>query len=192
MYPFTGALRVAFHVHTALTLAWGFGVVAVALGAFLERKGRSLVLLYGLVVLNFAAAYPWLRQERLALAYVAVYGAEVVGLVVIVGIWLSRTWGRIPGLTEVSAMLLALSHAVTLFVMANGAWQSHLLGQSFTQAPWALWWLAQGQFLGLYVLLVFVHLWALWGATPPSQRPSGDSPSSSGPLGSSGADSLPS
>lgn len=69
--PYVGLARLAYHAEQALVLGWPAALVAVALVAFLRRRWWLAVPPWAVAVAAVAYAYPWLRLERLGVAYAA-------------------------------------------------------------------------------------------------------------------------
>src|SRR5262249_22622147 len=89
--PFTGALRLLFHVDEGLYLAWHAGIVALALWVFLKRRPWIVAVVWGVAVAALSATYPVTRGQVLLRAYLA---AELVTLAAIVGCFVMWWWRK--------------------------------------------------------------------------------------------------
>ncbi|WP_437590456.1 hypothetical protein [Sorangium sp. So ce1000] len=91
--PFTGWVRAAFHLESALFLGWMAGVAALAVFIFGRRRPWGVLAVYVVAVAVLAAGYPTFRGALLAKAYTA---CELAALCVSVGYLLRWYFGREP------------------------------------------------------------------------------------------------
>ncbi|WP_437767111.1 hypothetical protein WMF27_20895 [Sorangium sp. So ce281] len=122
--PFTGWVRVAFHLESALFVGWMAGVAALAVWIFGRRRPWGVLIAWAVAVAVLAIGYPALRGALLAKVYTA---CELAALCVSVGFLLRWYFGREPaqshhfvgGLIVVAELtMLAGPYRVGIF----GAW----------------------------------------------------------------------
>lgn len=68
--PYPWLARLAFHFEQALMVSWPLALLAGAVVIFLRRSPRPIAGSWGALSVVLALAYPWLRHERLYVAYV--------------------------------------------------------------------------------------------------------------------------
>lgn len=155
--PYFGALRVAFHIHEALTLAslLVLPLVAVALLSP-DRRGAKLLrtlslLVGGVALVHLVTAYPAVRElalpdreEWLRLRYL---GTELVALFAAAAVILgARPTAKVSRISDTVVRCLLVGR---LALLAVGAWGRGLFG-----APYSI---HQAGFVGLYLVLVAVY-----------------------------------
>ena len=148
LVPYVGVARAAFHLEEALFLVWPAGVAMVAIATFWNPRRAWIVgAAWGALVAVLVLGYPWLRQDRLALAYTI---ATVVLAAVSIVVFLRWQRTRVPmGPPETVAMLFIVFLVGTIF------------------GPYAIgrvdegWELGPSLFTGLYIaILVLEVIWA--------------------------------
>lgn len=107
LIPYTGWTRAAWHCEQALFMVWPAGIAALAIATFWSPRRAWIVgAAYGALVAVLVTGYPWLRQDRLATAYLLATAAFAVTSVVAMFFWW-RT--RTPmGPPETVAMLFTV------------------------------------------------------------------------------------
>jgi hypothetical protein len=145
--PFTGWLRAGMRLEIALRVLWRWAVAAALWWTLGSRRGAWACLGVGAAIaLGCAAAYPWLRQERLFTAYAWIhFAASSASLLAVLAQLVSPR--RIPKGAEVPALILASGSAAQTF----GAW--------FAGTPVQDWYLARLGSVIIYAVLSLVLLW---------------------------------
>lgn len=119
--PYEGAARLAYHATQGIVLAWPAALVAVARVAFLRRRWRLVVPVWVVALAGVAWAYPWLRLERLGVAY-AVWSWACCGIVAVIAGWTYRRvdWGP----HHVAPLLLMAGETIAAFAYLDvQAWE---------------------------------------------------------------------
>lgn len=148
--PYTGGARALFHLSQALTLAWPFGVAALAWHLFTRLRPVTWVaVLWVGSALLLARAYPALRGEALADEYRSI---QVVGLAFALSSLLGARPDRFrPGRAHLVSLLLCAGLGAELF-------------GPYLAAPFASWWTAQATWTLTLGSVAFAAAWRrLWG-----------------------------
>ena len=148
-----GVARAAGAVETALFLSWYAGLAALALVVFKGRSWKPVALVWGVVSVALAIAYPWSRGDNLARVYAA---AELVALATGAGTGIEWAWKRErPGPHHASVItLLLLEVAVLMGPMRLGIFSG--------------WDRAQVAYIAAYVAVTCI----VWGASWKRESPS--------------------
>jgi len=152
--PMGGPALVAAHVDTALWLVWPAGLAAVSIAVYLRRKPWLVGVVWLLVSLAIAYAYPTTRGDVLRRCYLA---AELAALCVAagsIGMW-TRLHQSVT-LPRACVLLLVIFDFATVVM---GPW----VGDPFHD-----WHKAQILYSMLYGSLILMQGGALW--TRPSSR----------------------
>ena len=158
--PFTGWVRVASHVESALFLLWMAGLAALALAVYLGRRPWPVAVGWAAAVALLALVFPHARGDELRRLYLA---AELAALVVALGSmvqWLitRREPPRLPH------VIVAILVAVDLAGLVVGPWRWGLF---------AGWNLAQVAYCVMYASMIALQLAVVWlmprGGTGPGE-----------------------
>ncbi|WP_437800190.1 hypothetical protein [Sorangium sp. So ce693] len=148
--PFTGWVRFAFHIESALFVGWMAGVAALAVFIFGRRRPWGVLAVYVVVVAVLAAGYPTFRGELLGKAYLAL---ELAALCTSVGCLLLWFLGRERGKTQ---------HLAAGFIVIA---ETLMLVGPFRMGIFSAWDLARSILIALYISLVPVEGVAIWRRT---------------------------
>lgn len=155
--PYVGLARAVYHVEQAIVLAWPAAIAGVALALFVPpapaaarpraRLVTPLRLVVGVLAIALAAvasAYPWLRQERLGIAYAA-WSWAACAVVLVLAVWSYRMviWG--PHHVSVLMLMAALGLSVTAYLDLEAVrrWDAPLAAYGTALALLVLYYAAQ-------------------------------------------------
>jgi len=162
--PWTGSVRIAFHLHEALFLTWYAGLAALALVVFTKLRPWPVAILWAAVSLALAMTYPITRGEVLRRVYLA---ADLAALAVAVASFASWFRRRRPGQGFTFPQLIAtLVFAIELGALFAGAWRWNVFEN---------WSLSQVAYATLYASCIFLQGAVLWLTPSSSQYPPGSS-----------------
>jgi hypothetical protein len=160
--PYTGGVRIAFHVSQALFLSWSACLAAVALAVLGRRRAWPAFVVWAITLAGLVATYPETRGEVLQRWYLAAeLGALAVGMRYAVG-WLRRVASRdkpalnpAESLAGVCTLILV---AVDVCGVAVGAWR----GNVYTD-----WHLSQVSYAVEYAVLIVLQIGGgIWRTQP--------------------------
>jgi hypothetical protein len=128
--PYTGSVRLAFHLSQALYLLWPAGLAAVALVALGRRRPWLPFVAGAITCAALIATYPKVRGELLQRWYLAIeLGALVVGLRYVLG-WLRRVASRdepeLRAAEIVAGLSVMILVAVDMTGVVVGAWRGNI------------------------------------------------------------------
>ncbi|WP_437600297.1 hypothetical protein WMF28_01885 [Sorangium sp. So ce590] len=149
--PFTGWVRIAFHVESALFVGWMTGVAALAVFIFGRRRPWGVLAIYVVAVGVLAAGYPTFRGELLGKAYLAL---QLAALCVSIGCLLRWFASREPA---------KVHHVATGLIIIT---ELSMLAGPYRYGVFTTWDLAQSMLIALYVTIVPVQGVAIWRRTP--------------------------
>jgi hypothetical protein len=155
--PLAGILRAARHLSDACTLIWGWGLVAVAVAALLPGwlRARWVAIPYALSLLVLVLGYPALRYHPLAVGLFVIQGVKVAALAAVVLVWLRRRPASVaPSRLQGLVLVLAVLHLALTVPMGIMALPLPPHPGAPTPNPFADWYLAQGQFAVMYVVII--------------------------------------
>lgn len=147
--PFSGAVRVVFHVTQALLTAYPIGLLA-AIAVVLLGAGLHVLHLAGawtLLVVAMAMGYPTLRGVHLQHVYLGLQVATQIGSWIVVVVWALRRRREPLMLTEMLLLLLLVVDAVVtagpyagkLFTIWPSVWSLYLVEGIFCVVLQAIW-----------------------------------------------------
>ncbi|WP_438014909.1 hypothetical protein WMF18_28980 [Sorangium sp. So ce315] len=148
--PFTGWVRVAGHVESALFVGWMAGVAALAVFIFGRRRPWGVLAVYVVAVAVLVAGYPTIRGAMLGRAYLAL---ELAALCTSVGCLILWFLGGERGKTH---------HLAAGFIVIG---ESLMLVGPFRMGIFDAWDLARSILIALYISLVPVQGVAIWRRT---------------------------
>ncbi|WP_441288216.1 hypothetical protein ACSRUE_40500 [Sorangium sp. KYC3313] len=148
--PFTGWVRVAGHVESALFVGWMAGVAALAVWIFRRRRPWGVLAVYVVAVAGLAAGYPTFRGELLGKAYLAL---QLAALCTSVGCLLLWFAGRERA---------KVHHVATGLILIT---ELSMLAGPYRFGIFTAWDLAQSMLIALYVTIVPVQGVAVWRRT---------------------------
>jgi len=152
--PYTGGLRVLFHVDQGLFLVWPVGLAAAALVVLAKARARWALGGGVLAVAILTAGYPTIRRELLARAYLGIELASLGCVVASGALWWRRH--ERPSLTSGSVLVLSCIEAGTLIAYRQ---------------PWAEGWTAAAViYLVGFGALVALHVGERWWRPSPIYR----------------------
>jgi hypothetical protein len=158
--PWTGSVRIAFHLHEALFLTWHAGIAALALTVFTKLRPWPVAILWAAASLTLALTYPITRGEVLRRVYLA---ADLAALAVAVASFASWFRRRRPGQGLTFPQLIATSiFTMELGALFVGAWRWNIFEN---------WSLSQVVYATLYAGCIFLQGAVLWITPSPSQSP---------------------
>jgi hypothetical protein len=147
--PFSGWIRVPWHVDEALFLLWPAALAVAVPGVFGVRRARPVAVGYAATLAALAIGYPAIRGMRLAHVYLAVELAATAVAVQAIARWVPLQQEPFVQHAAAGAIvgLDALAYAVPWFA-----------GGPFGE-PWTL---ARVAYAVLYAALIVVQGGALW------------------------------
>ena len=149
--PFTGWVRVAGHVETALFVGWIAGVAALAVWIFAKRRPWGVLVAWALAVAALALGYPTIRGELLGKAYLA---CQLASLCVSIGCLLPWFTGRDRAkVHHVAAGLIIIT-------------ELSMLAGPYRFGVFTTWDLAQSMLVALYITIVPVQGFSIWRRMP--------------------------
>ncbi|WP_437310277.1 hypothetical protein [Sorangium sp. So ce388] len=149
--PFTGWVRVAGHVESALFVGWIAGVAALAVWIFGRRRPWGVLAAYVVAVAVLVAGYPTFRGELLGKAYLAL---QLSALCVSIGFLLR--WFA-------SRERATVHHVATGLIIIT---ELSMLAGPYRFGVFTTWELAQSMLIALYVTIIPVQGVAIWRRTP--------------------------
>jgi hypothetical protein len=155
--PFTGIVRVAGHVASALFLLWPAGLAALSIVVFLRRRPWAVAVIWAAVSVALAIDYPDARGETLRHYFLA---CELAALTVAIGAAVQCLLIRREPVSLVH-VVTALLIAVDIPNLVTGPWQRGLFNQ---------WNLAQISYALVYTFVIGIYGAVLW-TMPSSTQP---------------------
>jgi uncharacterized membrane protein YozB (DUF420 family) len=150
--PYTGTLRVLFHVQQVLWLSEPIGLPIVAWPVFLERRPWPPLLAGGAAVAALAIGYPApFRGAVLGYALATIQALSVLACVAVMAAWTRRRSVPRP---EHAAVLLATLLTCVLF---SGPYAPPL------PSPFEDWSMAELAYLSIWSGLALLHAASIWG-----------------------------
>jgi hypothetical protein len=152
--PLTGLARVAGHFDQSIYLLWPWGVAALTIRVFADRRPWPVGLAYVATIAGLVASYPAVREAGLARVYTEI---ELLSLIVSVGCVVQWFWRhKDPTITHAAAGMILTLELSTLL----GPYRGNL----FTD-----WDRARAIYIVLYAALAFVQGGSLWGSRSTSK-----------------------
>lgn len=144
--PYQGFERLCFHLEQAMFVAWPAGITALALHTLAGRRAWPIAVAYLTVVAGLVLGYPTVRRVLLQRVYLAVWLAAL--LVCLGGAF---AWWRAKRPTSPPERA-----ALMFFAIELGA----VLGSNGAGLIDKTWPIAQGLYVGLYIVLSILQV--LW------------------------------